>query len=534
MVSNEGVTWPDAVPFDSSQGTASSAIEALLEGPGSAGPVVLVAVGPRAQRDGWAAASAILLADAFAARGESVILADLSLQNPELHELLGNDNEEGLTDVFLFGASLQHIAHAVKGKWFRLIPASGFTPDPQEVLRHQRWSGVFEELARTRSKLLVYLPVDLPGAAALADRIGHTIVLATRADFPLMVKTLSVDADVIGVLTPLQSESALQTEAPSEAAPALPEPPAALERSRDEDFEKIRIPKDSAREALIADLRARQRAALMAPLPEIVPLPFEGVPPAIEIPAVAIARQPLTAQRASRFGLEPPQARRLKGWFRWATLLLIVAALGTAAWYVWQTRFAAVDEPQPLTQPSTVERLAGVRTGAAAANNVALPYSVAIASYRDLNLAQDRLYQLGTEEPEMSFYIGPTELQGALYYRVMAGPVADSAAAVALRATLITKGIKTMATGWEILETPLAFFLGDYADRNDAVRQQQLAANKGVPTYIVATAAEDGSQQYTVYAGAYTGSGDAEFLRQILRGVGLPDNLVERTGSKRS
>ena len=527
MVRNEGVTWPDSVPFDSSGGTASPAMEALLEGPGSAGPVVLLAVGPQAQRGGWAALSAILLADAFTARGESVILADLSLQNPELHELLGNDNEEGLTDVFLFGASLQHIALAVPGKQFRLIPASAFTPDPQEVLRHPRWSSVFEELARTKSKLLIYLPVDVPGAADLADRIGHTVVLAKPADRPLMAQTLSTDADVIGVLRPVEPE--IEAGAPPEIAKPAPPPP--MERLGDQEFEKIRIPKDSAREALIADLRARQRAALMAPLPEMVPLPFEGVPPPIEIPAVTIARQPPAAQRASLFGLEPARARRVKGWLTLLLLLLIIVSVGTAAWYVWQTRFAIGDDPQPLRQPSAVEQAAGAAPGGSVSDNVALPYSVAIGSYRDLNLAQDRLYALSTEEPQMSFYIGPIELQGALYYHVLAGPVADSAAAVSLRAALINKGIKTMATGWEILETPFAFFLGDFAERKDAVTQQQQAANKGVPTYIVATAAVDGSQQYTLYAGAYTGSGDAEFMRQILRGVGLPDNLVERTGS---
>lgn len=533
MVRSEGVTWPDAVQFDSSAGTASPAIEALLEGPGSAGPVVLLAVGPHARQGGWAALSAIVLADAFSARGESVILADLSLQNPELHELLGTDNEEGLTDVFLFGASLEHIAHAVAGQQFRLIPASAFTPDPQEVLRHSRWSGVFEELARTRSKLLVYLPVDVPGAVELADRIGHTVVLAAPADMPLMVETLSIDADVIGVLRPVASEivPAVETEAPPAITRAESLAPTGITRLGDQEFEKIRIPKDSARDALIADLRARQRAALMAPLPEMVPLPFEGVPPAIEIPAVTIARQPLVAQRTSLFGLEPSKARRVKGWLTRVLLLLIIAVVGTAAWYIWQTRFAVGDDPQP--QNRAAERPAGAPAGTAS-SNVALPYSVAIASYRDLNLAQDRLYTLGAEEPLMSFYIGPMEQQGALYYRVLAGPVADSAAAVALRATLIEKGIKTMATGWEILETPFAFFLGDYTERKDAVTRQQQAANQGVPTYVVASAALDGSRQYTLYAGAYTGSGDAEFMRQILRGVGLPDNLVERTGSNRS
>jgi len=129
------------------------------------------------------------------------------------------------------------------------------------------------------------------------------------------------------------------------------------------------------------------------------------------------------------------------------------------------------------------------------------------------------------------FYIAPIFVQGRLFFRVMAGPVADSASAMMLRDTLIAKRIKTITSGWDVLATPLAFLLGDYANRGDAAARQQEAEEKGVPTYVVAITSQDGSTTYRLYAGAFTGRGDADFMRQILKSAGYPDSLVERTGS---
>ena len=96
-------------------------------------PVVLLAVGPLAQRGGWAAQSAIAIAERLAGTGQRVVLADLSLDNPELHERVGTENTEGLTDVFLFGASVEHVTRMLPAHSFELVPAAPFTPDTEEI-----------------------------------------------------------------------------------------------------------------------------------------------------------------------------------------------------------------------------------------------------------------------------------------------------------------------------------------------------------------------------------------------------------------
>ena len=163
-----------------------------------------------------------------------------------------------------------------------------------------------------------------------------------------------------------------------------------------------------------------------------------------------------------------------------------------------------------------------------------LPYSVAIAGYQLLDQAQERVDQLRNEQGSMQFYIAPTVVQGSLFYRVLAGPLPDSATAVAVRDTLVAKRIKTMTLASDLLATPYAFLIGTFNRRTEAQAKAAEAATKGIPAYVVPVGDPAGATTYRVYAGAFSGQGDAQFLRETLKGVALPDSLVERTGSIRS
>src|SRR5687767_7122660 len=188
--------WPDAMSLDPVAGLASSTFAGLLK-TWSSTPVLMLAVGPQAQRGGWAADAAIAIADALAAASPRVILGDLSLDQPELHERLGLDNNEGLTDVFLFGASLEHVTHMLPANSFELIPAAAFTPDAEEILTHRRWGSLFEDYAASATRLLLYLPVSVEGAGAFSDRVGHTIVLADPQELDTVHAALSEDAEIM-------------------------------------------------------------------------------------------------------------------------------------------------------------------------------------------------------------------------------------------------------------------------------------------------------------------------------------------------
>lgn len=552
------MTWPDAVSFDPHEGTSAPAMGPLIEGAAAAGRVLLLAVGPDAQQAGWAAQAALALADAFAIRGDRVVLADLSLQNPELHTHLEADNEEGLTDVFLFGASLQHVTLAFPDRKFLLIPASAFTPDAEEVLTHQRWGSVFEELTAEHAKLIAYLPMDTPGAHAFSDRIGHTIVLAARGEENAVRAALSNDADVLAVLTQPAVEEVVEEVIEPEAAAApmpepspspspdpdpypdpSPEPSPSLPRVSDKDFERIRIPKDGARDALIADLRARQRAALMAPPPTMAPLPHDA-PPAHPRPVQPTPRKGSTPPPPSTvplFTLASVQAtpRPRYAWLTWLLVLALLAGIGTAAWYLWQQRIEAENPPaalHPRPNPATAQTPAPAPAPAPApVAGTPLPYSVALASFQTLALAEEQRARVAKDQSNVEFYVAPVAVQGKVTYRLMAGPYADSISAGGVRDFLVEQRVKVIASPADIASTPYTFLIGEFKSRADADAQQKDAANRGVPSYVVAIKSTQGSQVFRLYAGAFTGPGDAAFMRPILKSAGFPDNLVERTGS---
>lgn len=533
--------WPDAVSLDPSSEVASPVFEESLRSWAST-PVVLLAVGPLAQRGGWAAQSAIAIAERMASTGQRVVLADLSLDNPELHERVGTDNTEGLTDVFLFGASIEHVTRMLPAHSFELVPAAPFTPDTEEILTHRRWSVVFEELAAAKTRLLLYLPISTEGTGAFSDRVGHTVVLADRWETEAVKAALSADAEILAFFAP--PEVAADDVADTVATPPRPAGIPAHEaapRLDEAEFEKIRIPKDSAREALIADLRKRQRAALMEPAPHIAPLPPEEVDvprqrPVAPAPRIGGGFPPAASLSEPSFATarsEKPRRRVLLP----ALLVVLLVSSAAAGWHYWNAGWAprfSGQEPATLSNGRAAVPTVPVQPVERLPVGRLLPYSVAIAGYQVLDQAQERVDQLRTEQAAMPFFIAPTVVQGSLFYRVLAGPLPDSATAAAVRDTLMARRVKTYTSASDLLRAPYAFLIGSFARRSEAEARVQQAAARGIPTYIVPIGDAGGIAQYRVYAGAYTGPGDAEFLREILEAASLPDSLVERTGSIRS
>ncbi|MBV9109046.1 MAG: hypothetical protein JO306_06550, partial [Gemmatimonadetes bacterium] len=106
------------------------------------GPVLLL-FDPRADRR-WGADAAIALATGWNAAGRRTVLADLSIEDPILHERVGVPNLDGVVDLFLYGASLARSARPVPGRGFLLITAGTYTPEPEAIFRHQRWEKIVE------------------------------------------------------------------------------------------------------------------------------------------------------------------------------------------------------------------------------------------------------------------------------------------------------------------------------------------------------------------------------------------------------
>jgi hypothetical protein len=349
---------------------------------------------------------------------------------------------------------------------------------------------------------------------------------------------------------------------------------AALERRNtvtrlsDADFEKIRLPRDrAAREALIADLRERQRAARLADLPpagEPKPAPRGAAPaaaavaetdavaaagasagpaPAVRLPAGGSEheREMRLEARADDMTLEsmdpgdpapPPAAARKRRYRRpllWTLSVVLFASLLAGAWRFMAARLGFEPTgapPSAAAPPADTADVAAPVVGA----DTELPYSVALEAHADLSTALNRIVALG-REPGLSFFIAPLEREGTLYYHVMAGPAGDSVQAVALRDTLLSRRIKTSATPTDVRHTPLTFLVGDYGTVDVAEQTMSELQRLDVPSYMIYADAADGYPLYRVLVGAFTSEAEADVTRQLLRAAGVQDSLVTRMGS---
>jgi hypothetical protein len=205
-------------------------------------------------------------------------------------------------------------------------------------------------------------------------------------------------------------------------------------------------------------------------------------------------------------------------------LVALVAVAG--AWLTW----SALLRPQDSTPPVVPPPEAAVAANPGEPVGEPLPFSVAIEAHQELATAAERVARLSQAEPGMGFYLAPILVDSVLYYRVMAGPVRDSAGAATLLQQLLAKGHKTGSTSWDIRVTPLAFLLGVFDSRVEAMHRVVDLAGKRIPAYVLEVPYSSGIARYHLDCGAYAGPAEADVMRKLLGEAGLDANLVERVG----
>ncbi len=155
----------------------------ILPGQGR-GRIVVLAATPFAMEEGWAARAAALVADRWAREGLRIFLMDLGLEDPSIHEVLDLPNEEGVSDAFLFGASIQHIARPAMDESFFFAPAGSRPGNPAEVLGHPRWNDLAGGFSEADATLLLFLPVEISGADRILSRATDIVFFSAQGESP--------------------------------------------------------------------------------------------------------------------------------------------------------------------------------------------------------------------------------------------------------------------------------------------------------------------------------------------------------------
>jgi hypothetical protein len=156
----------DALPASVVYDPAGSAVAPIgLD----AATVVLLLTSAQDRR--WAADAAVKLSGEWAQAGRRVVLADMHLEEPILHELTGTDNLEGLVDVLLYGASVSRSARPVPGQKFFVVPAGTYEPDAKAIYEHPRWAKLVAGFRDAGASLVLFAPADAIDLVAIADRL---------------------------------------------------------------------------------------------------------------------------------------------------------------------------------------------------------------------------------------------------------------------------------------------------------------------------------------------------------------------------
>jgi Mrp family chromosome partitioning ATPase len=471
--------------------------------------IVFVVAGPKAREGGWAARVAVAAADA-AARRRRVILADLSFEEPELNAVLGMRNREGLADVFLFGASLERVAQRAAGHTFQLVPPGAYVPDPEEILSSSRWFRLAPELADLNTVMLVYVPA---GAAGLSDLVRHgpVVVLNRAGDEP--EAGLPDGSEIVATVTPPEPD------AEDEAAVALSD---GVEGDESAATERAAAPEPEPRDAVTDARSAPDGLEADVGLAPSTGVPVEEwvdevSPKSPDVPVPGSPVDELTIPPVLR--PRSPERRRPSPvlWF------LLVIVLAVAGWYAYTQYFAPTGQASAAPAPPAAPVL-----GRPIETEV--PVSVSIEVYESLDVAQRRVAALRAAEPDLEFFVSPVLNDGVTYQIVMAGPVANVDAGMALMRRLVQDGYKTAEETWSVRPTTLAFRIQDFDTRAAAVARRDQLAAKGVPTYVVEVPYTVGPSHYRLYAGAYEYRSEAQVMAQLLKSVGINAPLVPRTG----
>jgi hypothetical protein len=181
---------PEAISFSPGEEAATLDL-------GADATVVLLLSGAVDRR--WAAGAAVELCAQWAAAGRRIVLADMHLENPLLHEVLDVENLEGVVDIFLYGASISRSARPIEGRGFHLITAGTYEVDTRSIYRHPRWTKLVAGFREAGASLVLFAPAAGVDQQAVSGFVERTILLGVPVDG---VVPSGLEQGVAGLLVP--------------------------------------------------------------------------------------------------------------------------------------------------------------------------------------------------------------------------------------------------------------------------------------------------------------------------------------------
>ncbi len=520
--------------------------------PDRPGPVLLL-FDPRAHR-AWVADAAIALATGWYAAGRRTVLADLSIEDPILHERVGVPNLDGVVDLFLYGASLARSARPVPGRGFLLITAGTYTPEPEAIFRHARWGKIVDGFREAQASLLLFVPIDAPGLPALAQYAEDVVLLGNKDDGELLESLVDPRFRVRTWLTP--------PARPGADGRGAPPPPSAT---------RIGTVTVSAPGRPLGDAGGRPAAPPPAPPPpaDRFPQPEPGgfqpwlgpprepartgnepLPSANDIAHASAASLPapepewedsVESGGKRRKKKSIPKERKVSPVLLVLLVLaLMAAAIAAAVTFLPGLLKDGAAAPSTGSRPASPARRPVAAATAAPASDAGTPrpYAVYVRSFNGATAyeAASR-YAARVREaiPGHPAFVFPEENDGLVFYKVYAGMLDDTVQAAALRTELVERRLanpEDVGSPAALIQArPYAFDLGEFPTRQAAEARAGELVRGAIHGYVVPVPKSDGSERYRLYAGAFADSARAVPMQKTLESARLPARLVQRVGS---
>lgn len=560
------IDTPDAVP---------------LPRPGADVHVVAMVATAAARRDGWAARAAVEVARGWGAEGARVLLCDLDLETPGLHDAAGLDNLEGISDALLFGTSFQRLAQPLSDGLY-IATAGTAVPDGEALRTHPRWRDFAAGFTEAGAVMALYLPVDAPGADALLALCHAAVLLGGKDE----VESVALPGRIPLLAVAGPSASELGDGSPAEADPLF-----AMEVEVDPLQEGGGFPPLEAEAGSTPDIplaESLDALDLMDPVapgddapwpagePEDARVPGTDVPadprdaedpPVLASPAFPgeVRQEETTTRPAPMARLDtppselprrrepaarPPRRRKKEGGKRGTgavvlvVLILAVLTVLVAGWLgiveipgITPSSATGVEEAGAAVPSSgTSAEAPAVPTVAAPGGGAAIgpespvaAYVLALGSYSSHDSAQARARVLADALPDIPFLVAPVEVQGTPFYRLLAGGAPDTAALRVVQSQLSRTA--PGADDWIMRPAGLGFLLGSHASLALAERQVGALSELGIPVHVLLYEDGAGAMEYRVYAGAYGTPGEARYMARLLEANNIQNaTLTERKG----
>jgi tyrosine-protein kinase Etk/Wzc len=131
--------------------------------------------------------ASVNLAAVLTSNDKKVLLIDGDLRRGHLHEYLGQERENGLSDYISGKVDLAASLHGTTVPGLTLIPTGTIPPNPAELLLHERFSQCLEQLTPDYDHVIIDSPpiLAVTDATIIGQMVGGTLIVLRAGLHPM-------------------------------------------------------------------------------------------------------------------------------------------------------------------------------------------------------------------------------------------------------------------------------------------------------------------------------------------------------------